>query len=111
MIVTERFTLDPKVKAALRERTPRFGFGALGEVVYARTYSRTMADGQQERWPDTVIRVVEGVGSIRKDWYVKHRLPWDEAAWQDNLRRMAFAISDMRFLPPGRGLTSVDSSR
>jgi ribonucleoside-diphosphate reductase alpha chain len=107
VIVTERFHLEPAVKAALRAQVPRFGFGLLGEAIYARTYSRTMADGRQETWPDTVIRVVEGVGSIRKDWYVRHGLPWDEAAWQEHLRRMAFAIFAHRFLPPGRGLWAM----
>lgn len=106
-MVEERFSLDPKVKGALRMMEPKFGFGTLGEIVYARTYSRLKDDGSQENWADTVIRVVEGVGSIRKDWMVKHRLPWAEAEWQDTLRRMAFAMFDHRFLAPGRGLWAM----
>lgn len=99
--------LAPEVREQIYTREPKFGFGALGEIVYARTYSRVKEDGSQENWADTVIRVVEGVGSIRKDWMVKHRLPWDEQAWQGHLQRMAHAIFDMRFLPPGRGLWAM----
>jgi ribonucleoside-triphosphate reductase len=65
VIVTERFSLNPLVKRVLRERTPEFGFGGLGAAVYNRTYSRLKPDGSQETWADTVIRVVEGVLSIR----------------------------------------------
>lgn len=104
MFVTERFTLDPIFKNSLRRKTPNFGFGLLGAVVYYRTYSRIKDDGSQEQWSDTVIRVVEGTFSILKDWYVKHHLPWDEFRRQQEAARMADAIFEMRFLPPGRGL-------
>jgi ribonucleoside-diphosphate reductase alpha chain len=107
VFVEERFSLNPFVKRGLRERTPSFGFGQLGAVVYYRTYSRLKPDGSQENWADTVIRVVEGVMSIRKDWYVKHHLPWDESRWQGVATRMADAIYEMRFLPPGRGLWAM----
>ena len=104
MMVNERFVLASKVQDELRTRTPQFGFGLLGAAVYYRTYSRQREDGSQEHWADTVIRVVNGVLSIRKDWYAKHRLPWNESHWQDVGRRMADAIFSMRFTPPGRGL-------
>ncbi|MFE9924235.1 ribonucleoside-triphosphate reductase, adenosylcobalamin-dependent [Streptomyces sp. NPDC005774] len=35
-------------------------YGPTGELVYNRTYSRTLADGTKERWPDTVRRVAAG---------------------------------------------------
>jgi ribonucleoside-triphosphate reductase len=107
VIVTERFSLNPLVKRVLRERTPEFGFGGLGAAVYNRTYSRLKPDGSQETWADTVIRVVEGVLSIRKWWYVTHRLPWNEERWQDIGIRMADAMYSMRFLAPGRGLWAM----
>lgn len=107
MFVTERFQLDPLFKNALRRKTPNFGFGLLGAVVYYRTYSRIKPDGSQEQWHDTVIRVVEGTFSILKDWYVRHHLPWDEFRRQQEAARMADAMFDMRFLPPGRGLWAM----
>lgn len=109
MIVTERFVLNPFYKKALKARKEEFGFGYLGQVVFNRTYSRLKPNGEQETWADTVIRVVEGILSIRKWWFVSHRLPWDEAYWQGEGVAMANAIFDMRFLPGGRGL--IRSSR
>ena len=35
-------------------------WGPIGKDVYLRTYSRTKADGTQETWQDTVLRVVDG---------------------------------------------------
>src|SRR5690348_4098815 len=107
MLVTERFSLNPLFKGVLRRREPKFGFGLLGAAVYYRTYSRLTPEGTQEAWADTVIRVVEGVISIRKWWCVTHRLPWDEEKWEKIGRRMAEAIYSMRFLPPGRGLWAM----
>ena len=56
--VKDRFYLNPLVKLSLRNKREEFGFGLLGAAVYYRTYSRIMDNGQQERWADTVIRVV-----------------------------------------------------
>ena len=41
----------------------------LGQFVFYRTYSRTMKNGNQESWNDVVIRVIEGIMTIRKNWY------------------------------------------
>jgi len=109
MIVTERFSLHPLTRRWLYSQKPNFGFGLLGAVVYARTYSRLKSDGTQESWADTVARVVEGCLSIRKWWYVTNRLPWDEERWQEIAWRMVRAIFEMRFLPGGRGLWSMGS--
>jgi len=35
-------------------------WGPIGQEVYERTYSRTLHDGRQETWPETVERVVDG---------------------------------------------------
>lgn len=107
MFIEERFQLSPLFKLSLHKKQPTFGFGLLGAVVYFRTYSRLKTNGEQETWADTVIRVVEGVMSIRKDWHVKHNLPWDEEKWQLIAMRMANAIFNFRMLPPGRGLWAM----
>lgn len=107
MLVEERFYLPEDVRAALRSRPIHWGFGAFSEAVYYRTYSRRKEDGGQETWADTVIRVVEGVMSIRKDHYKKIGRRWDESRWTDIATRMADAMFEMRFLPPGRGLWAM----
>jgi ribonucleoside-triphosphate reductase len=104
VLVTERYLLEPATRFELYTKPPQFGYGLLGAVVYYRTYSRLKNNGEQEAWADTVIRVVEGVLSIRKWWYLTNKKHWDELYWQDVGKRMAHAIFDMRFLPPGRGL-------
>ena len=71
------------------------------------SYSRRMPDGRQERWPDTVLRVVDGVFSSRKDFYLKRGLEWDDQRWQDEAERMARIFLTMRALPPGRGLFAM----
>ncbi len=104
MRVTERFELDGEFKQELMKRKADFGFGGFGEVIYYRTYSRKRADGSQERWADTVIRVVEGILSIRKNHYIEQGLSWSDEEWQPFARKMAMSCFSMHWLPPGRGL-------
>ena len=108
MIVDERYQLPESVRSELRERPVKWGFGPLSEAVFYRTYSRQTEDGKQERWADTVARVVEGVMSIRRDWYqnvIGKR--WQQSPADETARRLALAIHDMRMLPPGRGLWAM----
>jgi len=107
MNVAERFCLDAAACGRIRDKTVRFGFGSFGEATYYRTYSRLMPGGRREAWPDTVIRVINGVMSIRKNHYVVHGLPWDDASWHSYAQRLADAMFDMRWLPPGRGLWAM----
>ena len=102
--VHHRFELAPAALARVRATPYQFGFDGFGEAVYMRSYSRRMPDGRQERWPDTVLRVVDGVFSVRKDFYVKRGLAWDEGRWQEQAERTALDFLRMRALPPGRGL-------
>ncbi len=104
MIVTERFALEEGFKKRLRERKAEFGFNGFGEAVYYRTYSRRKPDGSQERWADTVIRVIEGIFSIRKQHYKEQGLAWDDARWRPFAESMAESCFSMHWLPPGRGL-------
>ncbi len=103
-MVVERFTLAPETVRLLHSMEPKFGFDGLGEFVYYRTYSRVKDNGQQETWADTVVRVVEGIFSIRKDHLLKHYLPWNEKEMQTYAKEFSLYFFDMKFLPPGRGL-------
>lgn len=107
--VEERFQLSDNFKQYLHSQKEDFGFGLLGAVVYARTYSRIMDDGRQERWPDTVIRVVEGLFTIRKWHYLRNHLKWDENYWNAKAEEMAQAIFDIKLLGSGRGLWAMGS--
>ena len=107
--VNARFVLSDDTKQYLASLTPHFGYTGFGECVYMRTYSRQKPDGSQELWHDTVIRVTEGILSIRKDHFVKNRLAWSDNEWQPFARKFADAMFKMHFLPPGRGLWACGS--
>ncbi|MCD6654135.1 MAG: fused protease/ribonucleoside-triphosphate reductase [Sulfurovum sp.] len=104
MIVKERFYLDETYCQELRKKQAYFGFGGFGEAVYYRTYSRIKPDGSQEHWADTVIRVINGVISVRKNHYIMNDLSWNEQQWQTYAHALADAMFQMQWLPPGRGL-------
>ena len=45
-------------------QTPPWGFGGMGEVVFLRTYSRKKDNGDNETWPETIQRVINGAIEI-----------------------------------------------
>ena len=106
MFVRERVHLPPSIRESFRRPVP-WGFPGFSEAVYFRTYSRLKSNGKQERWADTIIRVVEGMLSIRKSWHREHGLPWDHTQWMSIGIEMAQAMFEMKLLPPGRGLWAM----
>lgn len=107
VFVKERFKLPEAVKDEILSLTPDFGYGQFSEVVFYRTYSRVKPDDSMESWNDVVIRVTEGVFSIRKDWYTKNNITWDEDFWNTYSRGFALSMFKMHWLPPGRGLWAM----
>lgn len=107
MYIEHFFTLDFDIASSIRMKQPVFGFGSFGEFIYYSHYSRLLKNGRQENWNDTVIRVIEGIMSIRKDWYIKHRIPWNEEGWQAYAAGMAYSMFNMEWLPAGRGLWAM----
>jgi adenosylcobalamin-dependent ribonucleoside-triphosphate reductase len=90
-----------------KELTPDFGFNGLGELVYLRTYSRVKEDGTNEKWYETIRRVVEGTYLIQKKYITKAGLGWDEAKGIRSAEEMYDRMYNMKFLPPGRGLWAM----
>lgn len=109
MFVQHRFELDHLTKDYLQSLVPQFGYNGFGELVYYRTYSRIKSNGEQENWSDTVTRATEGTFSIRKDFYIKNKIPWEEAKWQEYAKGFASYMFDMKWMPPGRGLWAMGS--
>jgi ribonucleoside-triphosphate reductase (thioredoxin) len=64
---------------------------------------------ERRRTADVVVRVTNGTFSIRKDWYLKTGIHWDEAFWQEYARGFAKAMFEMKWMPPGRGLWAMGS--
>jgi hypothetical protein len=105
--VRERLILPSGTRAPLEALPSPWGWQGLSEALYYRSYSREKKNKTQERWPDTVVRFVEGVLSIRKDHCLSRRLPWDDAYWQDYGVEMAHAAAKFEWSPPGRGLWAM----
>jgi ribonucleoside-triphosphate reductase len=112
--ITEEFDLASRFGDSIRSMPVQFGFNGFGEIVYYRSYSRIIRGDfdeelGQEDWADTVLRNINGVMSIRKDWYIRNRIQWDEAYWQEYAFGMAGAMQRMEWMPPGRGLWAMGS--
>lgn len=110
MYVNQRFELNYSTVDRLQSMIPKFGYNGFGEIIFYRTYSRTMKDMEQESWADCVIRVTNGTFSIRKDFYMKNRILWDENFWQQYAAKFAYSMFRMQWLPPGRGLWAMGSN-
>ena len=89
-----------------RKKAP-FGFNGLGELVYMRTYSRIKENGKNERWWETVQRVVEGTYTMQMNHIESHQLGWNPWQAQKSAQDMYERIFNMKFLPPGRGLWAM----
>jgi adenosylcobalamin-dependent ribonucleoside-triphosphate reductase len=85
-----KMTIDISVPAGLSE--PKWG--ALGEDVFRRTYSRKKADGSQESWAETCRRVVVGNCSFVDKRFVERGEP----------ERLFDLLYNFKLLPGGRHL-------
>lgn len=107
MYVNTYFSLNSEYLAKLARLVPKFGYQGFGEIVFYRTYSRLKADGGQENWHDVVVRVINGTMSIRKDWFQRNYIKWDEDYWQQYAYNMAVSLFKMYWMPAGRGLWAM----
>ena len=103
----EKFKLSENFINKYKRKKPPFGFNGLGELVYMRTYSRIKENGKNERWWETVQRVVEGTYSMQMNWIESHQLGWNPWQAQKSAQDMYDRIFNMKFLPPGRGLWAM----
>jgi len=103
----EKFKLTDNFLKSYKHKKPPFGFNGLGELVYMRTYSRIKDNGKNERWWETVKRVVEGTYSMQMNWIDSHQLGWNAWQAQKSAQEMYDRIFYMKFLPPGRGLWAM----
>lgn len=102
------FNIERSFVDTYRDRQPAWGFesgpNSIGEITYFRTYSRTKDNGTNERWHETVQRVVNGTFEILRRHHVKNDIEWDEAWAQATAQDMYDRIFNFKFTPPGRGL-------
>ena len=105
-----KFKLSENFVSKYKRKKAPFGFNGLGELVYMRTYSRIKEDGKNERWWETVQRVVEGTYSMQMNWIESHQLGWNPWQAQKSAQEMYDRIFNMKFLPPGRGLWAMGTA-
>ena len=106
----EKFKLSENFVSKYKRKKAPFGFNGLGELVYMRTYSRIKDDGKNERWWETVQRVVEGTYSMQKNHIDNYQLGWNAWQAQKSAQEMYDRIFNMKFLPPGRGLWAMGTA-
>jgi ribonucleoside-triphosphate reductase (thioredoxin) len=106
----EKFQLSENFLSKYKRKKAPFGFNGLGELVYMRTYSRIKEDGKNERWCETVQRVVEGTYSMQKNHIESHQLGWNAWQAQKSAQEMYDRMFTMKFLPPGRGLWAMGTA-
>lgn len=106
----EKFKLDEKFVETYSTKHVNFGFNGVGEITYYRTYSRLKEDGENEKWFETVERVVNGVYSIQKEHILKQDLGWSDSKAQKSAQEMYERMFTFKFLPPGRGLWACGTS-
>lgn len=103
------FKLDSSFIEKWSTVKPDFGFNGLGELVYMRTYSRLKDDGTNEKWFETIQRVVEGTYNLQKKHIDNLCLGWNPTQAQQSAQEMYTRMFEMKFLPPGRGLWAMGS--
>ena len=106
----QTFTLSDAFINKYKRKKPPWGFNGLGELVYMRTYSRVKPDGKNERWWETVKRVVEGTYTMQKKHIDSYQLGWNAWQAQRSAQEMYDRIFNMKFLPPGRGLWAMGTA-
>ena len=106
----EKFQLSENFVNKYKRKRPPFGFNGLGELVYMRTYSRIKKNGKNERWWETIKRVVEGTYSMQKNHIESYQLGWNAWQAQASAQEMYDRMFNMKFLPPGRGLWAMGTS-
>jgi len=104
------FKLSDNFIDKYKRKKPPFGFNGLGYLVYMRTYSRIKENGENERWWETVKRVVEGTYSMQKNHIDRYNLGWNPWQAQNSAQEMFDRIFNMKFLPPGRGLWAMGTA-
>ena len=100
--VTPCFSFSEDFRAQFLASKARFGYNGFGHFIFFRTYSRLKPNGQNETFPECILRVVEGLMSIRKH-YLLQRGPLPER-FEEDARDMCYFFLKMRTLPPGRAL-------
>jgi hypothetical protein len=76
-------------------------WGPLGYLVYMRSYSRVLENGNHEEYWQTCQRVVEGVFTTQLRHCKAYGLPWNARKAQKSAQEMFRRMWQFKFTPPG----------
>jgi len=102
-----KFALEDSFLEEYRHKKTNFGFNGLGEIAYRRSYSRLKDDGTNEKWDETIERVVNGCFNLQRRHMEEIGKEFDYELAQVEAQKMYARIFDFKFLPPGRGLWAM----
>ena len=102
-----KFHLTEEFMTPYKAKKPKFGFNALGEIAYKRSYARLKENGETEEWFETVERVVNGTFNMQRRFQEEQGRVFDEEENQKKAQKMYEKIFNFKFLPPGRGLWAM----
>jgi ribonucleoside-diphosphate reductase alpha chain len=102
-----RYHLKEEIKNELNNLKVPFEDDDYRYSIYLRTYSRLKSDGSRERWPDTVIRVIEGTMTCYINHMNKNNLYVNMDKVDRKAHKMALSLFNLEFSPPGRGLYAM----
>ena len=104
----QKFSLSDNFLEKYKEKEPNWG--PLGELVFLRTYSRIIeGENRNEKWWETVKRVVEGTFGVQKEHCASLKLPWKNTKAQKSAQIMYDKMFNFKFLPAGRGIWAMGS--
>lgn len=90
----------------VNKNTPFTNYG-LGEFVYMRTYSRVKDNNENEKWYETIERVINGVFHLKYNHFIENDIKWDKSAEEEHAKIMYDLMFNAKFLPGGRGLWAM----
>jgi len=105
-----KFVLEDSFIDQYKHKKTKFGFNGLGEVVYRRSYSRLKDDGTNEKWYETIERVINGCFNMQRRHMEELGKEFDYKAAQVDAQKMYERIFNFKFLPPGRGLWAMGTA-
>lgn len=104
-----RFSLSDDFIKLYKDKPVPWGYGALSEFTYKRTYARRRSETNPELegtedWWETCRRVIEGMFTIQKKHCVANDLPWINSKAQRTAKDAYDRLFNLKWTPPGRGL-------
>ena len=97
------FKFNSSFKQYILSKYQDFPIDSIQWAVFNREYAKPIYD-RHEYWPECVLRVIEGNYSIRKDFYIKSSLEWDDAYWNNIAEYAVISMLNLEWLPAGRHL-------